>query len=389
MYLEDSAQATSAAAPLGTTRRIVSTQADSELVAGKLRERRGRLMRWALQAHARELLPDDRGIGACFKAPIPSRQVGVYFSPSHGSASYGGLMRCGSVWQCPVCASIISERRRRELELAIARAQGQHLAVYLESLTVAHSRADDLSALLAAFLRATRRIGSGRWGETFKRSHGLVGAIRALELTHGGNGWHPHCHRLVFLSDDADAGAYAETMRKRWEYVAGRCGLRMNEHGYDFRPTFGSVSDYVSKWGHEPAYDLPWGVSAELAKAHIKAGRGVNLSAFGLLRASFDGDDQAGERFREYAGVFKRRNQLVWTPYLREWLGLGSGEGISDEELVQLEEADAYLLGLLSSWQWRQVLKLDARGDLLEVARSGSWEMVRAFLAEIGVSRSA
>jgi hypothetical protein len=49
---------------------------------------------------------------------------------------------------------------------------------------------------------------------------------------------------------------------------------------------------------------------------------------------------------------------------------------------------DAVLLGLLTRAQWRVVLANDARGELLEVARSGDWQHVETFLAGIGCDLS-
>ena len=45
---------------------------------------------------------------------------------------------------------------------------------------------------------------------------------------------------------------------------------------------------------------------------------------------------------------------------------------------------DAVLLGLLTRAQWRVILGNDARGELLEVARSGDWQQVEMFLARLG-----
>jgi hypothetical protein len=42
------------------------------------------------------------------------------------------------------------------------------------------------------------------------------------------------------------------------------------------------------------------------------------------------------------------------------------------------------LLGRLTRTQWQGVLANDARGEPLEVARSGEWDRVRTFLAEPG-----
>jgi hypothetical protein len=87
--------------------------------------------------------------------------------------------------------------------------------------------------------------------------------------------------------------------------------------------------------------------------------------------------------FKEYAQWFKGKHQLVWSAGLRLVL-LGNNEERADEELAQEEENDVVLLGQLTATQWSVILAHDARGRLLEIARSGDWQEVLAFLTSIG-----
>lgn len=345
-----------------------------------------RLMRWALHSHAGELLPRER-VHSCLRRRIPGvSNVDVLYSPARGRSSYGGLMQCGSVWQDPICAAKITERRKHELEAAIVAARQWGLAVYLQTTTVRHSQRDRLGELVAAFMTAQRAAKSNRLYAKLKADCGYMGAVRALEVTHGGSGWHPHCHELVFLSPDTDPDRWREGMARSWSAAADRAGLSMNEHGYDLRPTFGAVEEYLSKYGHEPQSELPWGTSSELTKLHVKQGRGGSETPFGLLRLSFYGIEQAGALFREFAGVFKGRRQLVWTPNLRAVLLGEETPELTDEELVTMAEEGLQLLGQLSPAQWRVVLANDCRGELLEVASGGDWSAVLSWLSMIGAA---
>ena len=74
--------------------------------------------------------------------------VQVWKSKEHGTASYGGLQTCGSVWTCPVCAAKIAERRRVELLDAMELHKAQGGAVFLLTLTTPHQRGDVLAELL-------------------------------------------------------------------------------------------------------------------------------------------------------------------------------------------------------------------------------------------------
>ena len=79
------------------------------------------LLKWALQAEARAILPNER-VAHCLRQVVPiAAGVDVLHSPEHQVAHYGGLLVCGSVWMCLLCAAKMSERRRDELEQAITR----------------------------------------------------------------------------------------------------------------------------------------------------------------------------------------------------------------------------------------------------------------------------
>lgn len=361
--------------PLGTIAKFSSPLGASS---------ESRVARWALHSQAGALLPRER-VASCMRRRIPGRScVDVWHVPQRQSAHYGGLVVCGSVWHDPLDAAKISERRRVELDAAIVSARAAGLAVVLETLTVRHARQDRLSDLLSAFLRAVMVSTNGKAAMEIRRRHAVVGSIRALEVTCSQHsGWHPHNHRLTFLPHEIDPEAYAAAMRRRWVAAAASVGLDMNQHGYDCKPTWGAVADYVAKIGHDPACDLPWGVSAEMTKAHIKRGRGASLTMFGLLRASLGGDDLAAFRFREAAACFKGKRQLAWSPGLRPLL-LGDEPEASDEELAERTEEGAELLGRLTPAQWSAVMANDCRAELLNVASAGDWGAVRDLLAAIG-----
>ena len=54
------------------------------------------------------------------------------------SYHYQGLVTCGNVWVCPICSANIQERRRQEVEQAIAWAEVQERAGYVVSHTFPH-----------------------------------------------------------------------------------------------------------------------------------------------------------------------------------------------------------------------------------------------------------
>ncbi|MFL5624323.1 MAG: protein rep, partial [Ktedonobacteraceae bacterium] len=185
------------------------TEKISPFTKGKSRQSDAdlRQVRWQLQREARALLPDER-VAFCLRR-IQATTVDVLYSPQYQSAHYGGLMVCGSVWVCPLCAAKISEHRRVELEQAIARCIANGGAVYLTTYTIAHKRYDNLSTLLQSFLQARKRMKQGRAAQALRQRFGILGTVSVREVTWSKlNGWHPHCHELVFCSAEIDTAEY-------------------------------------------------------------------------------------------------------------------------------------------------------------------------------------
>ncbi len=349
-----------------------------------------RLEKWELQSVARFLLPGERIRGCCLHR-IPGKEtVDVYFTPSQNSAHYANLITCASVWNCPVCSARISERRRELLARAVAAWEEQGGTVVLASYTFSHRRSDALSDTLPGFLAAQRWMTAHRSYKRVLAAFGIVGAIKALEVTWGvHNGWHPHAHVLLFLPPGVDVAALEAALYLLWAAAAKRCGLTMSrEHGLKVQATYGSVAEYVAKWGHQPAR-RPWATPDEMTKGHSKRAHraelaGSGYSPFDLLRWLIDtGESQSAGLFRQYAAAFKRRRQLTWSPGLAELLGVADQADKSDEELADEIREESLLLAKISPEGWRAVRRFNQRGQVVELARSGDAAALGAFVRRL------
>jgi hypothetical protein len=333
-----------------------------------------------LQSGARDLLPNER-VSSCLRRVIPGVPgVSVLYSPRQKAAHYGGLMVCGSVWMCPVCAAKISELRRKELSTGIAAWGGQ---IVMATFTLQHTAADALVPLLEGLQDAMRKLRGGRAWVKFRERHGMSGSVTALENTDGEkNGFHPHQHVLFFVAGGVDVDVFEQQLRDRWLASVAKVGRYASpEWGLHVTAASADISAYVAKWGKEPK----WTAAHELAKAGSKHGRAGRVTMLDLLESFVvDGDLRAGARWREYALAFKGRNQLVYSPGLRALLGLIADEK-TDEELVEESVEDAVELALVDMAAWRVVLANDARAELLNVASSGDPVQVRSFLLCLGV----
>lgn len=335
-----------------------------------------RVERFALQSVARSILPTSR-TAKCLRIRAFDRDVQVWKSKEHKTASYAGLQTCGSVWTCPVCAAKIAERRRVELLDAMAMHKAAGGFVYLLTLTTPHQRGDVLSELQEQQGKALQGFLRDRKVKEVFEEMGYIGQVRALEVTHGrkgtNNGWHPHFHILQFCQVDgseADRKDWTVRLYLRWSVYCEKQGLGTPSFAHGIKLDTGDkASDYVTKWGLED----------EMTKGHIKKAKAGGETPFDLLRAALADkqDKQAMALFKEFAECFKGKRQLSWSNGLKARFYLDEK---TDDELANEKEDRAVLLGLLSVDQWRDVLKVDARSTVLELAAHSGWDAVQTFL---------
>lgn len=347
-----------------------------------------RVARFSLQSVARSILPKSR-TAKCLRIRAYNSEIQVWKHYEHNTAAYAGLQTCGSVWACPICAAKVAERRRVELQAAMAShragvgvAGGGAGTVLLLTLTTPHQKTDKLSDLIESQSKALARFWADRTVKDVFKEMGTVGHVRALEVTHGrrspsNNGWHPHYHCLMFCGSGVDLARFDDAQRKdwavrlylRWAACCLKSGLGEPSFAHGLKLDGGDkAGNYASKWGLED----------EMTKGHTKKAL-HGETPFDFLRAYLaDGSDrQAAALFKEFAETFKGKRQLSWSRGLKARFAI---EEASDEELSTRVEESAVLLGLLTVDQWRDVLKVDGRGTVLEIASRSGWPEVQRYL---------
>jgi len=136
-----------------------------------------------------------------------------------GSRSVSGVLSCGSVWACPVCSQRICSHRADELQSAIRYWKTKPISML--TLTVRHGLGDNLKQIRAGLSRAWRRMLQGRRAKKWRALFHVKHNVRALEVTHGDNGFHPHLHILLFQDAEADATAL-DWIREEWSRAVER-----------------------------------------------------------------------------------------------------------------------------------------------------------------------
>ncbi len=347
-----------------------------------------RAQKYLLQRIAKKLLPTHPVGGCLWNIARGENGVEVEYSPSSGRARYRKLQTCGSVWVCPVCAGIVSERRADEVRAGLAALTEAGGSAAFATFTVAHGRGDSLERVLGGFLAAFRRLTAKPSYQRLRKRYGVVGFIRVLEVTHGRNGWHPHTH-VLFCFDralgDDEVGRFSDEVYPLWESAAAGQGLSMSRpYGLHVAPAYGAVEDYLAKFGRPPR----WDVARELTKGHIKAGRSlagsVQLTPMQLLEAAGAGDAACGRLFVEFAARFNGKAQLYWSPGLRARL-LPDEVAASDAEVVAAADEAARLALALTPPEWEAVKRVpDGRPRVLGLVEDekGGDVQARAFVAE-------
>ena len=297
-------------------------------------------------------------VGYCLRQRADAcKPVSVRFNEKRQKAHYDNLQHCGSVWTCPCCAYQITEGRRAELKTAMDNARAKGWFVYLVTFTNRHHKGDDLGDLLKGQENAFKKM----WGRREQvqgvlKKLGYVGRIRATEVTHGENGWHPHYHILFFFDHEINAQALQSLFAFEWQRACVKAGMKAPslERGVDVkkgRAVNKALSDYLAKWGLEH----------EMTKGHTKKGKKDGLTPFDLLRQCEE-KPQYKALFRQFADVFKGQRQLYWSDGLKALLGVVNR---TDEELATETEKESIEIQEVATQIWRLILRYKFRAEYL------------------------
>lgn len=261
---------------------------------------------------------------------------------------YGSVHFCGNAWCCPVCAPVVRWKRSEELGKALMdwyASSPNRDAVFI-TLTIRHTLADSLEHEFDVFATAWRGVTSGRWWQDFRRDTGIVGFVRAVDITWSPmNGWNLHQYLLGFR-DKTKAQHIKRALGQlpeRWSKkiaesypenkfsiergcIIEECHKSFERDGKRYEGD-NAVAFYISKLGS---------MAAEATCTDTKSVKGAeSLMPFQLL----DGPVPAlgaslslkHQLFLEYAHATKGKSALQYSRGLRAFLGLGKME---DDEAV-------------------------------------------------------
>lgn len=326
-------------------------------------------------------------VQSCAKSVLQSQGfVGVEVGST--GAGFTGLQTCSSVSACPCCSGRIREQRAREIEaagVAHLRAGGQ--LVFL-TFTLPHDRGDALEQLFDTVAEGWKHVQRDAAWLALADVHGVeyahrVGGsvkrrlafVRAIEVSHGRSGWHPHLHVLLFVRD-VDAAAVDRLQAAAvaaWQgYVTGR-GWRLPEQ-FDAQLVVGvnnaeGLARYLSKIQdqYEPGEKV-WGVHREMARSDVKRGKRWHVrSPFQIAEGAAQGSVRDLLLWHEYERSTKGRRIITSSQGLYRHLGVAELKA----ELAPDVSQDSVQVAEILPEDWRLVVRFRAVGDVLAVAAAG------------------
>jgi hypothetical protein len=166
------------------------------------REKKPRAALFALKSEVQRLIPDNR-VNICYNHRLPEREiVEVWLKAKESRAYYQGLMKCGQIWACPICAQRTALLRKKILTAAIENSRDKFLPLMV-TYTVRHGRGERLETLLNGMTAAYRTMRQSQVWRLYKDEYLIRGEVRAVEITYGeDSGWHPHFHTILFLGHE-------------------------------------------------------------------------------------------------------------------------------------------------------------------------------------------
>lgn len=385
----DAARQRRGSAALGTT-RITITASDT------------RSERWAM----RDVLNDISRLARvrkCGKVPIGPLVSLKTSGDKHGSG-YGGLHTCGSVWVCPVCAGKIAAHRRLEVEQLADYAVKSGAVVSLLTLTQRHHKGQSLEELWAALSHAWNRVTSTRKWAVLKEQLGLVGYVKATEVTHGKHGWHVHVHVLIISEKNpritplfyqrkqgrrkipypVEVVMPSDVIADRWKTALAQKNVDFlrDRGGLDWQTAAADdvhlVGRYVAKLGGGVE-----SLASETTLGAFKKARRGNRTPFQIL-ADFmtTGDEDDLRLWHTWEKVSRGKRALTWSRGLRDWAELEDEK--TDEEIAE-EDTGGETVALFDKKNWKKVRKAGAV-NLLNVLDSEGVSAAHRWLKTHGIA---
>lgn len=327
----------------------------------------------------------------CGSRACSASGVGIRLTESESGprAGFAGLSTCGSIWLCPVCAAKIAARRAEELSTVLENVRDTGYQLAMVTLTVRHSSKDSLKDVWSAVGRGWHRVTGGKAWLADKKHYDIPGWVKAVEVTHGRNGWHVHVHTVIAYKDIPKAAtALGQRIYGRWE-----SGLKETKkhkgftalpgYGIDVQVSeggdLGNLGKYLSKLGA----DLR-GLSREMTQGGQKQARSKNRTPFQIGRDLIDTESSRdGAIWDEWQTIAPGHRAITWAKGFREQFGLNEAEATDEEIAAEEFGTEDDTVCLIPSPAWYGIKHRAC--EILDVAENRGAEALKAWLDDQGI----
>ncbi len=221
--------------------------------------------------------------------------------PGSWRPRWTGVLTCGHIWTCPTCSERLRRERRAKVERAVSQGGGRWQMV---TLTVRHFDGMPLRSLSRGLMQAWRRTRQGGATQRLWTSR-VKASVRAIEITRGSHGWHPHLH--VLLHTDGFSDDERALLLERWlvcvERELGPACVPNAEHAI----RWSTPIDWCTAQDKDRVRYL---VKLGLELSGPKEGRRGSLSQWDVARLATQGDTRAQEWWREFYRATKGRRMV-------------------------------------------------------------------------------
>jgi hypothetical protein len=229
------------------------------------------------------------------------------------------------------------------------------------TFTIPHTINTPLRESLKALRKAYGFMNADRTVKSEMARLSIEGKIRALEITFGLNGWHPHLHTLWLTRNapsDLDSSILQAVMLRAFNRSLAKQGypLASERRGVLVLPlTLVSGKDhavYLSKI--QDGFGEASTVALEMTRSDLKKGRRKGRVPFEIGESAVKGNAQDLARWLEYRDDIKGAHALEWSPGLKGRLGLLE---VSDEALAEMENSRGPLVASMSPQEYRLAVR--------------------------------
>lgn len=282
-------------------------------------------------------------VGKCGRTRYQDKSVALCVG-KHGSAFFSGLVRCASVWECPVCMHSIAAGRAEELRTLLEKHRAAGGAAYVVTATGPHDMGDELRPTRRHISRCWQFVQSGAPWKRWKKRIGFFGSVRALEVTHGQSGWHPHLHILILTERKLREQTQKEFLAfvlARWQKAFTRPN---KDNGHQYREPTAEHGVTLTE-SHRDDYIAKLGLADEVVNGTLKKGRHGGRTPLQILHDITYGVGSELEQRRsvqlwlEYASEMFGARQLTWSKGLREAYDIPEQ---TELELASSEETESH-----------------------------------------------